>query len=104
SGTPSGGSRLPGRCSRLPRRRRLHQAPRRLSLAYALRYRDDVVSLTTMEAPLPGTDYYARLPRAPGTSTSAPTPTSPSTSPTAANAGTSPDSSTTSPTTPTPSP
>ena len=26
--------------------------------AYALRYRDDVVSLTTMEAPLPGTDYY----------------------------------------------
>jgi hypothetical protein len=29
-----------------------------VGFAYALRYRDDVVSLTTMEAPLPGTDYY----------------------------------------------
>lgn len=29
-----------------------------VAFAYALRYRDDVVSLTTMEAPLPGTDYY----------------------------------------------
>ena len=28
-----------------------------LGFVYALRYRDDVVSLTTMEAPLPGTDY-----------------------------------------------
>jgi pimeloyl-ACP methyl ester carboxylesterase len=29
-----------------------------VAFGYALRYRDDVVSLTTMEAPLPGTDYY----------------------------------------------
>jgi pimeloyl-ACP methyl ester carboxylesterase len=29
-----------------------------LAFGYPLRYRDDVVSLTTMEAPLPGTDYY----------------------------------------------
>lgn len=35
-----------------------HDLGSMLALAYALRYRDDVVSLTTMEAPLPGTDYY----------------------------------------------
>jgi pimeloyl-ACP methyl ester carboxylesterase len=29
-----------------------------VALAYALRYRDDVVSLTTMDAPLPGTAVY----------------------------------------------
>ncbi|MER6237687.1 alpha/beta hydrolase [Streptomyces clavifer] len=35
-----------------------HDLGSMLALGYALRYRDDVVSLTTMEAPLPGTDYY----------------------------------------------
>lgn len=35
-----------------------HDLGSMLAFAYALRYRDDVVSLTTMEAPLPGTDYY----------------------------------------------
>jgi pimeloyl-ACP methyl ester carboxylesterase len=35
-----------------------HDLGSMLGFAYALRYRDDVVSLTTMEAPLPGTDYY----------------------------------------------
>ena len=35
-----------------------HDLGSMLGLAYALRYRDDVVSLTTMEAPLLGTDYY----------------------------------------------
>jgi len=74
-----------------------HDLGSMLGFAYALRYRDDVVSLTTMEAPLPGSNYMssARSPRPPGTSTSTPTPTSPSISPTAENAGTSPASSTT---------
>ncbi|MEU6106632.1 alpha/beta fold hydrolase [Streptomyces flaveolus] len=35
-----------------------HDLGSMLAFAYALRHRDDVVSLTTMEAPLPGTDYY----------------------------------------------
>ena len=35
-----------------------HDLGSMLGFAYALRYRDDVVSLTTMEAPLPGTNYY----------------------------------------------
>jgi pimeloyl-ACP methyl ester carboxylesterase len=35
-----------------------HDLGSMVAFAYALRYRDDVVSLTTMEAPLPGTDYY----------------------------------------------
>jgi pimeloyl-ACP methyl ester carboxylesterase len=35
-----------------------HDLGSMVGFAYALRYRDDVVSLTTMEAPLPGTDYY----------------------------------------------
>jgi len=35
-----------------------HDLASMLGFAYALRYRDDVVSLTTMEAPLPGTNYY----------------------------------------------
>ena len=35
-----------------------HDLGSMLGFAYALRYRDDVISLTTMEAPLPGTDYY----------------------------------------------
>jgi pimeloyl-ACP methyl ester carboxylesterase len=35
-----------------------HDLGSMLAFAYALRYRDDVVSLTTMEAPLPGTAYY----------------------------------------------
>ena len=35
-----------------------HDLGAMVALAYALRYRDDVVSLTTMEAPLPGTSYY----------------------------------------------
>jgi len=35
-----------------------HDLGSMLAFGYALRYRDDVVSLTTMEAPLPGTDYY----------------------------------------------
>ncbi|WP_084541368.1 alpha/beta fold hydrolase [Nocardioides alkalitolerans] len=35
-----------------------HDLGSMLALGYALRYRDDVVSLTTMEAPLPGSDYY----------------------------------------------
>jgi len=35
-----------------------HDLGSTLALSYALRYRDDVVSATFMEAPLPGTDYY----------------------------------------------
>ena len=35
-----------------------HDLGSMVAFGYALRYRDDVVSLTTMEAPLPGTDYY----------------------------------------------
>jgi pimeloyl-ACP methyl ester carboxylesterase len=35
-----------------------HDLGAMLAVAYALRYRDDVVSLATMEAPIPGTDYY----------------------------------------------
>ncbi|GAA1287840.1 alpha/beta fold hydrolase [Streptomyces javensis] len=35
-----------------------HDLGSMLAFGYALRYRDDVVSLTAMEAPLPGTDYY----------------------------------------------
>jgi pimeloyl-ACP methyl ester carboxylesterase len=35
-----------------------HDLGSMVAFAYALRYRDDVGSLTTMEAPLPGTDYY----------------------------------------------
>ena len=35
-----------------------HDLGSMVAFAYALRYRDDVVSLTIMEAPLPGTDYY----------------------------------------------
>ncbi|ANW63871.1 hypothetical protein BCA37_09890 [Mycobacterium sp. djl-10] len=35
-----------------------HDLGSTLALAYALRYRTDVVSATFMEAPLPGTDYY----------------------------------------------
>lgn len=35
-----------------------HDLGSMLALSYALRYRDDLVSLTLMEAPLPGTDYY----------------------------------------------
>jgi pimeloyl-ACP methyl ester carboxylesterase len=80
-----------------------HDLGSMFAFAYALRYRDDVVGLTTMEAPLPGTDCYEQRKVA----NSAwhldfhANPTSPSTSPTAANVGTSPASSTTSPTSPT---
>jgi pimeloyl-ACP methyl ester carboxylesterase len=35
-----------------------HDLGSMVAFAYTLRYRDDVLSLTTMEAPLPGTDYY----------------------------------------------
>lgn len=35
-----------------------HDLGSMLALGYALRYRNDVTSLTLMEAPLPGTDYY----------------------------------------------
>ncbi|WP_185976206.1 alpha/beta fold hydrolase [Mycolicibacterium sp. 018/SC-01/001] len=35
-----------------------HDLGSMLALSYALRYRDDVVSVTFMEAPLPGTAYY----------------------------------------------
>lgn len=35
-----------------------HDVGSMLALGYALRYRDDVLSVTFMEAPLPGTDYY----------------------------------------------
>lgn len=35
-----------------------HDLGSMLALGYALRYRDDLVSVTFMEAPLPGTDYY----------------------------------------------
>ena len=35
-----------------------HDLGSMVAFGYALRYRNDVVSLTTMEAPLPGTDYY----------------------------------------------
>lgn len=35
-----------------------HDLGSMLALGYALRYRDDLVSLLLMEAPLPGTDYY----------------------------------------------
>lgn len=35
-----------------------HDLGSMLAFGYALRYRNDVVSLVTMEAPLPGTDYY----------------------------------------------
>ncbi len=35
-----------------------HDLGSTLALSYALRYRDDVVSATFMEAPLPGTAYY----------------------------------------------
>ena len=35
-----------------------HDLGSMLTLSYALRYRDDVVSVTFMEAPLPGTAYY----------------------------------------------
>ena len=35
-----------------------HDLGSMVAFAYALRYRGDVVCLTTMEAPLPGTDYY----------------------------------------------
>lgn len=35
-----------------------HDLGSMLALSYALRYRDDVLSATFMEAPLPGTDYY----------------------------------------------
>ncbi len=35
-----------------------HDLGSMLALGYALRYRDDVLSVTFMEAPLPGTDYY----------------------------------------------
>jgi pimeloyl-ACP methyl ester carboxylesterase len=35
-----------------------HDLGSTLALGFALRYRDDVVSVTFMEAPLPGTDYY----------------------------------------------
>lgn len=35
-----------------------HDMGSTLALSYALRYRDDVVSATLMEAPLPGTAYY----------------------------------------------
>lgn len=34
-----------------------HDLGSMVAFAYALRYRNDAVSLTTMEAPLPGTDY-----------------------------------------------
>lgn len=37
-----------------------HDLGSTLALSYALRYRDDVVSATFMEAPLPGTTYYER--------------------------------------------
>lgn len=36
-----------------------HDLGSTLALSFALRYRADVVSVTFMEAPLPGTDYYA---------------------------------------------
>jgi pimeloyl-ACP methyl ester carboxylesterase len=35
-----------------------HDLGSALALSFALRYRDDVVSATFMEAPLPGTEYY----------------------------------------------
>lgn len=35
-----------------------HDLGSMLALSYALQYRDDVLSVTFMEAPLPGTDYY----------------------------------------------
>jgi pimeloyl-ACP methyl ester carboxylesterase len=35
-----------------------HDLGSMLALGYALRYRDDLVSVTFMEAPLPGSDYY----------------------------------------------
>lgn len=35
-----------------------HDLGSMLALGYALRYREDIVSVTFMEAPLPGTDYY----------------------------------------------
>ncbi|MEU2198966.1 alpha/beta hydrolase [Isoptericola sp. NPDC019482] len=35
-----------------------HDLGSMLALSYALRYREDVASVTFMEAPLPGTDYY----------------------------------------------
>ena len=35
-----------------------HDLGSMVAFGYALRYRNDVVSLTTIEAPLPGTDYY----------------------------------------------
>ncbi|OAN41867.1 alpha/beta hydrolase [Mycolicibacterium iranicum] len=35
-----------------------HDLGSTLALSFALRYREDVVSATFMEAPLPGTDYY----------------------------------------------
>jgi pimeloyl-ACP methyl ester carboxylesterase len=35
-----------------------HDLGSMLALGYALRYRDDLVSVTFMEAPLPGTTYY----------------------------------------------
>lgn len=35
-----------------------HDLGSMLALGYALRYREDTVSVTFMEAPLPGTDYY----------------------------------------------
>jgi pimeloyl-ACP methyl ester carboxylesterase len=35
-----------------------HDLGSMVAFAQALRYRNDVVSLTTIEAPLPGTDYY----------------------------------------------
>jgi pimeloyl-ACP methyl ester carboxylesterase len=59
-----------------------HDLGSMVGFAYALRYRDDVVSLTTMEArrcPAPITTSNARSPRAPGTSISMPTPTLPCT-------------------------
>ncbi|WP_111508012.1 alpha/beta fold hydrolase [Mycobacterium kyogaense] len=37
-----------------------HDLGSMLALSFALRYRDDVVSVTFMEAPLPGTAYYDR--------------------------------------------
>ncbi|CDO08153.1 alpha/beta hydrolase [Mycolicibacterium cosmeticum] len=37
-----------------------HDLGSTLALSFALRYRADVVSVTFMEAPLPGTDYYRR--------------------------------------------
>jgi pimeloyl-ACP methyl ester carboxylesterase len=58
-----------------------HDLGSMIAFAYTLRYRDDVVSLTTMEAPLPGTDYYEqrKVAKSAWHSTSTPTPTSPCT-------------------------